>query len=872
MAEFMKNTPRFIELIKNVKDDIWQPVFIQLHTFFAGCGFCFLVLIFFGMPSAGFSQDWQMQQAPLMTDFANDVDPNNVLPEYPRPQMEREEWMNLNGVWQFQPASEGESLPDGDLSQTILVPFAVESALSGVMESHDRLWYRRTFKVPESWTGQEVLLHFGAVDYEAEVFVNGTSVGEHTGGFDPFSFNITPYLIDGEEQEVTVRVYDPTDDKGFPRGKQTLYPGGIMYTSVTGIWQTVWIEPVKETHIEDIEIVPDIDRSLVNLEVHATGPDLSNATVEVDILENEEVVNSVSGDVNTNLPIDIPNQKLWSPDDPFLYDMQIRLKQNETVVDTVDSYFGMRKISYEKIDGQGYAYLNNEHLFQMGPLDQGYWPDGLYTAPTDEALRYDLKVTKDMGFNMTRKHLKVEPARWYYWADKMGLLVWQDMPSPNSYIPEGNPVPSVEEEAFESELVRMIETLRNHPSVSMWVIFNEAQAQHNTEELVELVKSMDTTRLVNPASGWEDEGGGDVLDYHHYPEPISPSDSDAGARIKACGEFGGIAYEISDHTFPDGFGYTYVESDEELFSLYREYMVMTASLAANDGLNAGVYTEITDVEKEVNGLMTYDRKVIKGDTADFRKLHEKVINDTLYHSHILPASVNDPRTWKYTTSQPASSWQSTNFDDGSWQTGEAGFGTHDTPGGQIRTVWDTGDIWLRQEFYVGDISGIDAENFFFNIHHDEDVTIYINGTKVTEFEGYTTSYQYKAMGRNGKSALKPDSKNTIAVHCHQTEGGQYIDVGITLFQFGSPLPASDRSIYEDRQGFVPYPNPTSDYIHVAGDAEGPVSVSVKNIAGVEVLSHEEVNNRINVAELPRGVYLVKVTHGDTSHTYRILKD
>ncbi|MFD2146581.1 glycoside hydrolase family 2 protein [Mucilaginibacter antarcticus] len=391
-----------------------------------------------------------------MSKFAKDVNPANVLPEYPRPQLVRKDWLNLNGLWQFQPGTAGGTEPQGKLSRTILVPFPVESALSGVMEHHDRLWYRRNFTVPSGWKGKQIMLNFGAVDYESEVFVNGKRVGVHKGGYDPFSFNITSAIKSDGKQELTVRVYDPTDNGGQPRGKQTLNPQGIMYQAVTGIWQTVWLEPLSSgVCIGNIKIVPDVDHSAVKLTVTTWG-NIRGTDVAVKIKDGSNVIKTITIKPNVETSIAVDNPKLWSPDSPFLYNLDIALNKGTANVDAISSYFGMRKISVEQEGEFKKLYLNNKFLFQLGPLDQGFWPDGGYTAPTDEALRYDLEMIKKFGFNMVRKHIKVEPYRWYYWADKLGLLVWQDMPSPNSYTAK---VPPVDTAEFRSELNRMIRTI-----------------------------------------------------------------------------------------------------------------------------------------------------------------------------------------------------------------------------------------------------------------------------------------------------------------------------------------------------------------------------------------------------------------------------
>ncbi|GAB3647055.1 glycoside hydrolase family 2 TIM barrel-domain containing protein [Echinicola sediminis] len=715
-----------------------------------------------------------------MTKFAKDVDPDNVLPEYPRPQMVRDEWMNLNGLWQYQPGTwVNEPYPKGKLSDTILVPFAVESALSGVMESHERIWYRREFTVPQAWKGQSVLLHFGAVDYQCEVFINDQSVGKHQGGYDPFSFDISKYLKPGT-QTVTVKVWDPTVKEGFPRGKQTLNPEGIMYTSVTGIWQTVWLEPVPEKRIVDFHMVPDIDRSELNLAVTTAGGKFLSYTAEVK--EGDKVIARVDSKPMKPTAIPIKSQKLWSPDSPFLYDMTITLKDGDKVVDVVDTYFGMRKISVEQDGEFQRLFLNNEFVFHMGPLDQGYWPDGLYTAPTDEALRYDLEMTKKLGFNMTRKHIKVEPQRWYYWADKLGLMVWQDMPSPNSYT-FGAPEPV--KEAFSNELIRMVENLKNSPSIVMWVVFNESQAQHDTKEYVAMVKGMDPSRLVNEASGGGDRGEGDVMDYHSYPPPVAPTSAN---RATACGEYGGIGYQMDDHLWNpnDLMQYVSVKDDEEYFGMYNRFADMLVDFKTNQGLSAAVYTEITDVEIELNGIMTYDR-IMKIDPAVMAKTNQKIIHDQSYSYVLEPTAKDAEKEWKYTTTSPASNWMERDFNAASWSTGKAGFGAPKTPGAINGTDWRTDNIWLRREFELGNLSKIDRDQIRLRIHHDDECVVYINGVKAVELSGFTSDYINVEISEEAKKSLKSNGSNVMAIHCKQDIGGQYIDAGLSLSTGDSPI-------------------------------------------------------------------------------------
>lgn len=540
------------------------------------------------------AEDWQPAAGPLKTRWAKDVSPDHVLPEYPRPQMVRKDWLNLNGLWDIK-------LGDGTESK-ILVPFAIQSALSGVMKHADRMTYRRSFEIPKGWSGQQVLLHFGAVDWETTVSLNGKKLGVHRGGYDSFSFDITDALKGEGAQEITVDVFDPTDLGGQPRGKQKLKPGSIMYTATTGIWQTVWLEPVPPAHIESLKIVPDVDESCLRLTVVGSG------SVEAVASEDGKDIAQVTGQAGSELKLSIPNPKLWSPDSPHLYDLRVSLKSGDKTVDAVTSYFGMRKIALGKDDkGVTRMMLNGKPVFQVGPLDQGFWPDGIYTAPTDEALRFDIAETKRLGFNTTRKHVKVEPDRWYYWCDKLGLLVWQDMPCGNSYTDKPQPI---DKPQFKSELLNMVKNNWNHPSIIMWVVFNENQGQHDTEALVAEVKALDPSRLVNNASGNDDKNCGDVIDKHSYPGPESPKPEENRAAV--LGEFGGLGLPVDGHTWTKKtWGYEGTKNIEDLTKGYEKLLSKSWELNVTSGLSAVIYTQLTDVETECNGLLTYDREINK---------------------------------------------------------------------------------------------------------------------------------------------------------------------------------------------------------------------------------------------------------------------
>ncbi len=572
---------------------------------------------------------WQPKQGPLSTRWTAEVSPSSVHPEYPRPQMVREEWQSLNGLWQYAIRPTSASAPEERYDGEILVPFSITSALSGVMTEvgpENTLWYRRSFRVPDAWRSGRVLLHFGAVDWSAVVWVNGTRVGGHEGGYTPFSFDISPALTDSGDQELVVSVWDPTDAGFQPRGKQVRNPHGIWYTPTTGIWQTVWLEAVPDSYIESIRITPDLDAGAFRLSVTTQGASRP-LTIRAEALDGD-VVATTSSEPGGELELKIADPKLWSPDSPFLYDLRLTLVGAGRTIDTVRSYCGMRKISLGKgSDGILRLFLNGKPLFQYGPLDQGFWPDGIYTAPTDEALRHDIEVTKQLGFNMIRKHVKIEPDRWYYWTDKLGVLVWQDMPSGDAYIRPNQPdITRVAQSAYhyERELKELIDNRYNHPSIVMWVPFNEGWGQFDTGRLARWIGKYDPSRLVDSASGWADRGVGDVYDIHAYPGPRAPAIEPYRAIV--LGEFGGLGLPLKGHTWQseDNWGYRSFEDAQALTEAYLDLLEKLKPLIADRGLAAAVYTQTTDVEIEVNGLMTYDREIIKMDPAKVRQANEQL--------------------------------------------------------------------------------------------------------------------------------------------------------------------------------------------------------------------------------------------------------
>jgi hypothetical protein len=699
--------------------------------------------------------------------------------------MVRKSWENLNGLWDYAIVHKDQQQPDTFDGQ-ILVPFPVESALSGVMKpvgQDNRLWYRRTFRIPRTWKGQHVLLHFGAVDFDTTVWINGTQVGTHQGGYDPFSFDITDALKENSDQEIVVSVWDPTDAGTQPRGKQIRKPHGIWYTAVTGIWQTVWAEPVPEAYIKNIKIIPDIDNKSVSVAAACsfTGHPMVEPTgysVQAEAKDGWFTKAKNKGNAGEEIILQIKKPKLWSPGSPFLYDLKVTLRNDKgKKVDVVSSYFGMRKIEVGKDkEGINRLLLNNEPLFQFGPLDQGWWPDGLYTAPSDAALCYDIEVLKTMGCNMLRKHVKIEPARFYYWCDKLGLMVWQDMPSGDKYI--GGRDPDIERspesaQQFETELTAMITTFYNHPSIIMWVPYNEGWGQWDTPRIVDLIKNLDPARLVNNASGWTDRGVGDVHDIHSYPGPAAPPVEEKRAAV--LGEFGGLGLPIKGHTWQDekNWGYISYKTREELTDAYVA-LIDNLRLLISEGLSAAVYTQTTDVEIEINGLMTYDRETIKMDVKKAAAAIKRLYLPPPILKTIVPTSQKQPQNWHYTTSEPPEGWEQADFNDSDWQMGQGGFGTKGTPGAVVRTEWKTSDIWLRRTFKL-ESTKLSLPQL--SIHHDEDAEVYINGQLISELGGFTTSYIQTTLDEKAQSTLKTGT-NCIAIHCRQTTGGQHIDAGL----------------------------------------------------------------------------------------------
>ena len=797
---------------------------------------------------------WQKQTAPVMTPWGEQLQSENVWPEYPRPSMVREAWMNLNGVWGYFKRSNVNYDYERSASafkQAILVPFAPESALSGIMDkdyyrnTNSTHMYRRTFTIPTEYAGKHILLHFGAVDWRCSVYVNGTQVGSHDGGSDPFSFDITAALKAEGEQEVQVAVWDPSDRGGQPIGKQAINPNGIWYTACSGIWQTVWLEPVEEAYVISYEPIPDIDGGKVALKVNAS---VATAKARIVVKESGKTVASVDVPAGEFVDIAIPNAKLWSPDTPNLYDLDITLTDGGKTCDQVRGYFGMRKFSRALINGKPAVLLNNKPLYLYGPLDQGWWPDGLLTPPSYEAMIFDLQAMKDFGMNMVRKHIKLENDLWFDWCDRHGLVVWQDMINGGNAGLIGTKLES--QQNFYRECESWIEATRHHACIGAWVVFNEAWGQddatgmRHTYRGVENVQRLnhDPGRFVHAVTGWTDVELGDFIDVHSYPAPNAATNP-INERVASCGEFGGINLFIEGHMWAGSdVNYTTVQDANYYTNLYDHYTDVLQQLQRDKGLWMSVYTQITDVEQECNGIYTYDRKVLKVSEAQ-KQLMRKNILRTVHSRYtgaktVLAAGDETANRWQYTTDEPAADWFKTDFNASSWKTGSAGFG------GGGRSAWNTSDIWLRRTFQISGISNEEKELLRFWLFHDEDAEIYINGTLAAVVTGYNNNYEQWPFLPEGLDALKLDgSDNVMAIHCKQTTGGQFIDCGLKLRQYQSNgdlevsavperVPTPQFCEAEGKAYLMTYTTTTSNTLHYAVSTDGATWTSLNGNRGV----------------------------------------
>ena len=724
------------------------------------------------------SQEWQPAKVSLTTRWGKDVRPENVWTEYPRPQMQRKDWMNLNGLWNYAVQNRGQSAP-AKFDGQILVPFCIESSLSGVGRSllpAQELWYNRQFTVPDNWRGKDIVLHFDAVDWETKLWVNGHKAGEHKGGSDPFTFNITPFLNRTGKQQIVMSVWDPTDTDLQARGKQVLDPRGIWYTAVSGIWQTVWLEPVGKKAINQFTPTADIDNNRIYFVTAASG--LTGKEQLRFIIKNKgRVVKDTSASFKSRISVTIPEPELWSPTDPNIYSVEVQLLSANKTDDLFNSYFAMRKISLGD-DKYGYKrlMLNNKPLFQYGTLDQGWWPESLLTPPSDSAMLFDMVKLKEMGFNMIRKHIKVEPSRYYYHADTMGILLWQDMPSgfagpgPSHVAAEATEDwvrPEASAKQFEKEWRAIMDHLRFFPSIVMWVPLNEGWGQYDTKRLAELTKNYDSSRLVDAPSGWADRGVGDVYDAHQYPGPGMQPPSENKGRAIVLGEFGGLGLVVKDHIWDPNkrnWGYKTYHDNNILINEYKE-MMYNLRLMIPRGLAAAIYTQTTDVEGEVNGFMTYDRKVVKIPEQLLRELHAPLFSEpTGKVTFINKENESAPDRYKIFKGRLGSDWvnniQSSNFMENS---------------NKVVLKKDE-SVYAFQDFDIKKIpDGLGIKLFGFG-----DAKIYINGTLVWEEDKIRTKRHYDDINLTNKIDLLKAGNNRILVEC--TDATQDTDFDFSLYR------------------------------------------------------------------------------------------
>ena len=693
------------------------------------------------------AQNWAPVPGQIMTNWANNVTPENVWKEYPRPQMVRTDWLNLNGLWDFEITERDTNKIAINYARKILVPFCVESALSGIKETitgKQQMIYRRFFSIPSHWNQKHLILHFEAVDYETKVWVDGKYVGIHKGGYDHFQFDIAGFLNKDEKHEIKLVVWDPTNEGSQPIGKQALpaIRNRTKYTATSGIWQTVWLEPTNEVAIESIKIIPNIDNGTISLQTKVVGA-TQGARIKIQAFDQGKEIASSIAAIGEPVSLQLNQPKLWSPTNPFLYDFKLSLINDGKVVDEVSSYFGMRKISMGR-DQEGYMriLLNNEIIYQLGPLDQGYWPDGILTPASDQALRYDIAYLKKIGANMDRMHMKVQPERWYYHCDQLGILVWQDMVSPTKFIDtKSNLNPS----DFELEHNITVDQLYNHPSIIQWVLFNESWGQYDTERLTAALKAKDPTRLVINASGWHDKKVGDIRDFHDYTiHPAIALVNKNDDRAMVLGEAGGIDLLIPGHLWtPDLKGGTKIKTDwsidfkkgivKSADELIEKYKILLDDLfqLKKYGLNAVVYTQISDVEDEISGWMTYDRKVSKLPETTFAALHEQFFKPTMTGKFILPLSINEPQQWNYSFTAPSNDWIK-NLMLSDFKTGMAPFGIESNNVHKVNTPWNTNSLFLNKEFTLSSVP-----SKLSLIACNTGITdVYINGAYVMQFNNF----------------------------------------------------------------------------------------------------------------------------------------
>jgi len=692
--------------------------------------------------------EWHPAACPLMTRWGKEVSPENAWREYPRPQMVRPDWQNLNGLWEYA-VRPGDAARPETWDGRILVPFCIESPLSGVgrqIEAEERLWYRRTFTVPHAWNGRRVLLHFGAVDWQAAVWVNGKAVGSHRGGYTPFSLDITDAVAPGGgEQEIVVRVWDPLDKRQYVHGKQNR-PRDHYETS-TGIWQTVWLEPVNRWHIARPKLTPDVAHERLVIEVDTTRVSRSHELIAV-VFDGHKEVARASGLARVVVPM--PDAHLWSPADPFLYTVRLTLKridQPNTVDDAVTAYVGMRQVAVvPDVAGVNRIYLNGKPLFQMGPLDQSYWPESVFTPPSDAALTWELGYLKDIGCNMVRLHITTNPDRWYAACDRLGLLVWQDFVCGHGR----KALSDADAAEWRREQRAMIDALVNHPSIVMWVVFNESWNQHRTEDQTRWAMGYDPTRLVSAASGWTDVPGlSHVRDIHDYTtHPSIPLPATEPARAVVLGECGGFNCIVKGHNWHGEVQPETTDNRDWVRDIKRPRydigppladhyaaLIDDLRLLQTMGLCAAVYTQSTDMKREQNGYLSFDRAVSKIDPARLRAIHNRLFEPWPQLDCLIGKPTDDAIAWRYTTETPPTGWTDPDHDDSAWQEGPGPFGLTDGDDPKAATRVETPKFYLRKTFTLERVPTAAALGIRLagktHSRQTSFCTIYLNGTAVT---------------------------------------------------------------------------------------------------------------------------------------------
>jgi ribosomal protein S17E len=736
------------------------------------------------------AQNWAPVPGQIMTNWANDVTPENVWKEYPRPQMVRTDWLNLNGLWDFEITDRDTNKIAINYARKILVPFCVESALSGIKETitgKQQMMYRRYFTVPSNWNQKYLILHFEAVDYETKVWVDGKYVGMHKGGYDHFQFDITGFLSKEQKHEIKIVVWDPTNEGSQPIGKQALpaIKNVTKYTATSGIWQTVWLEPINDVAIESIKIIPNIDNATISLQTKLVGATQGTRIKIQAFDQGKEIASSIAAD-DELVSLQLNQPKLWSPTNPFLYDLKLSLVKDGKVVDEVSSYFGMRKISMGR-DQEGYMriLLNNAIIYQLGPLDQGYWPDGILTPASDQALRYDIAYLKKIGANMDRMHMKVQPERWYYHCDQLGILVWQDMVSPTKFIDTKSNLNSSD---FELEHNITVDQLYNHPSIIQWVLFNESWGQYDTERLTAALKAKDPTRLVINASGWHDKKVGDIRDFHDYTiHPAIALVTKNDDRAMVLGEAGGFDLLIPGHLWtPDLKTETKLKTDwtidfkkgvvKSADELIEKYTILLDDLfqLKKYGLNAVVYTQISDVEDEISGWMTYDRKVSKLPDTTFAALHQQFFKPTITGKYILPLSMNTAQQWNYRFTAPSNDWiKNTTIAD--FKLGEAPFGIESNNAHKVNTTWNTNSLFLNKEFTLTAL----PSKLSLVACNTGITDVYINGAYVMQFNNF----------------LKNDPEVKISESLLSDKAMKLLKVGVNQLSLKFNFPSVGKPVY-----------------------------------------------------------------------------